>query len=286
MNRILVFTICVMMLTAVVAPVSTAVVPLRSGGSAMGPISGTVSGGDAPGGLTVSAGPMNGAEVLGYLAPGARITGYNVFSNGWMQLRTPFDGGWIRMEYLQPRGARGLVTSVDYPEGCLRVRSGPSSAYQKVGCLAHGQRVQLSGMWTVNNWAEVVEPVHGWVSGNQISSSLNPVVNPVIGTAGYVGEPDVVTPIIGTTGYIGPPYVVAPDVYPWLSSYSRYGYSGYRNYHRGRHMAVGVGHRGVRVGAPGVGVAVGPRGGVGVRVGGVGVRVGSGHGGGHGRGRR
>jgi len=137
--------------------------------------------------------------------------------------------------------ASAVVVSIDRPENCLRVRSGPGTGYEIVGCVRMGERLRLTGVWSQNNWAEVDRPAKGWVTGSQI----RPVVAAYV--PGIEALPPAVTyvepaPVVRT--YVGRPY------YP----YRRYGYGVY--------------------GGPGVAVRVGPRGGVAVRAGGVGVRVG------------
>jgi uncharacterized protein YraI len=158
------------------------------------------------------------------------------------------------------------VVSVDGPEMCLRVRSGPGVSHPVVGCAAMGARLVLTGVWSNNNWAEINGPVRGWVSGSQIRMlvvATTPPPAPV--------EYDVSVP---STYYYGPAYVYGPY---WNRYYRRHGpyyrrgygphYGNGRGYYRGPGVAVGVGPRGgVAVRAGGVGVRVGPRGGVGVRV--------------------
>jgi hypothetical protein len=64
-------------------------------------------------------------------------------------------------------GPVGVVTRVDLPENCLRIRSGPSTNYEIVGCANQGATLKLTGA-VQNGWAQVLEPVQGWVSGGQI----------------------------------------------------------------------------------------------------------------------
>ncbi len=275
MNRIPGFLIYIMMLVAVAVPVSPVAVASEGLGHMLGPVSGSVTAADGSGGVSVRSSPSPGARELGYLGAGTQVSAYNVFSNGWVQLKSPLSGGWMEIRHLEPKASDGFVTAVDYPEGCLRVRSGPASSYAKVGCLTHGQRLVLNGIWTANNWAQVVEPVQGWVSANQISSPIKPVADAV-----KVAAPVEVSP----SRVVRRPYVVREEVYPSVSGYSgfgprygsRFGYAplGIDSFsYRDRNVAVGVGPGGVRVRAPGVGVGVGD--------GGVGVRVGGGRGRGH-----
>ena len=157
-------------------------------------------------------------------------------------------GSFIPAEAQTFRSA--VVVSIDRPENCLRVRSGPGTGYAIVGCAQMGERVRLTGAWSRNNWAEIDLPARGWVTGSQIRPTVAAYVPGVVvppPTVTYV-EP---APVVG--GYVGTPY------YP----YRRY----YRNrVYGGPGVAVGVGPRGgVRVRAGGVAVGVGPRGGWSVR---------------------
>jgi hypothetical protein len=61
----------------------------------------------------------------------------------------------------------GAVTGIDYPEQCLRIRKGPGTEFEKVGCAPMGANLKLTGA-SRNNWAEVLEPVGGWVAMSQI----------------------------------------------------------------------------------------------------------------------
>jgi uncharacterized protein YraI len=164
------------------------------------------------------------------------------------------------------------VVSVDAPEMCLRIRSGPGVSYPLVGCVAMGEKVILTGVWSNNNWAEINSPMRGWVSGSQVrmlvvATAPPPPPAPVV-------EYDVSVPPPVDTYYYGPAYVYGAPY--WGRYYRRYGpyhpwgpkpyYYG-KGYYRSRGVGVAVGPRGgVAVRAGGVGVRVGPRGGVGVRV--------------------
>jgi hypothetical protein len=83
-----------------------------------------------------------------------------------------------------PEGPMGVVTSVDQPENCLRIRSGPGVRYEKIGCANRGETLRLTGR-VENGWAQLWEPVQGWVSGAQIrAEGLFP---PTQATSGYRG---------------------------------------------------------------------------------------------------
>lgn len=150
------------------------------------------------------------------------------------------------------------VVSVDAPDMCLRVRSGPGVSYPVVGCAAMGSRVVLTGVWSNNNWAEIENPLRGWVSGSQVRMVVlaAPPPPPVV-------EYNVSVPPVDTY-YSGPAYVYGTSWNRYYRRYAPYYRRGYAPYYGG-----GYYYR-----SPGVGVRVGPRGGVAVRAGGVGVRVG------------
>ncbi|GEM_PF-1830923 len=80
-----------------------------------------------------------------------------------------------------------VVVSVDSPEGCLRIRSGPSTAAPIIGCSEFGSKLRLTGIWS-GRWAEISRPVRGWVYGPQIEADYVPPV----ATSGVVVVPPAV----------------------------------------------------------------------------------------------
>jgi hypothetical protein len=244
-------------------------------GEEIGPITATVTRVDDERGLAVRSEPSPTARILGRLGMGERITGYNEFRNGWVKIRNPINGGWVEMASLRPVLGNAVVISVDRPEMCLRIRSGPGSFYGLVGCAQKGDRLRMTGLGSENNWAEIDRPVKGWVSLPQISTdpgayrgqAATPPRPPVyveepLPPPAYVEEPlpPVSTYVIPYGGYYGGYYPIRPY---WRHHVRPY----WRNNYRGSGVAVRVGPRGgVGVRAGGVGVRVGPRGGVGVRV--------------------
>lgn len=66
-----------------------------------------------------------------------------------------------------------VVASVDYPEGCLRIRSGPGTSAPIIGCAELGSRLRLTGVWS-GKWAEISRPVPGWVYGPQLDMESGP----------------------------------------------------------------------------------------------------------------
>lgn len=182
--------ISVLMLSA--AGLSTAAPAPPSWGDTVGPVSAVVERIDTDRGLTVRSGPSPESEVISYLAVGTKINGFNEFTRGWMRLRTPFEGGWVHINYLVPEGGTAEVISVDEPAGCLNIRSGPSSSYPRVGCAGLGEEIVLTGVWSENNWAEVAQPDGAWVFAGQIRTALHPTYRPktrVVRELTYEDEP-------------------------------------------------------------------------------------------------
>ncbi len=143
-------------------------------GDNVGIISATVAKGDSERGLTVRSSPSAESQPRAYLPTGTRVKGYPMFKNGYVKIEDPHRGGWIRLDSLQPIGGEATVASVDRPDLCLRIRSGPANSYDKVGCVELGQKLELTGFWSQNNWAQVSGPASGWVNAGQISSVLKP----------------------------------------------------------------------------------------------------------------
>ncbi len=72
----------------------------------------------------------------------------------------------------QPKGGIAKVIGVDQPDNCLRIRSGPGNHYDVIGCANMGDELKITGVWTSNDWAQLVD--NGWVHGPQISTDLRP----------------------------------------------------------------------------------------------------------------
>ncbi len=240
------------LLLLIAMPVPAVAAPMR--GEAIGPLAATVARVDSPRGLIVRSEPLPTGRALGHLGMGARISSYNEFRNGWVKLQSPIDGGWVEMAALKPALGNGVVISVDRPEMCLRIRSGPGASYGLVGCAQKGDRIRLTGLGSQNNWAEIDRPVRGWVTLSQIST--NPGLYRSLATIPPQGDVYVDVPPPGISTYVAP-YGGFYGSGPYYGDY----------YYRRPGVAVRVGPRGgVAVSAGGVGVRVGPRGGVGVRV--------------------
>jgi len=124
---------------------------------------------DSPGGLTVRDGPSQEGRAIAYLPVGSKVTYSEEASNGWVRLSGPTAGGWVAESYLGSRNPEALVVDVDNPEQCLRVRNGPGTGQEKIGCLPRGARIKLTGT-VQNNWAQIFEPMAGWVTVRQIQA--------------------------------------------------------------------------------------------------------------------
>ena len=104
------------------------------------------------------------------------------------QVANPDQTGQTGRPIPQPKGGIATVIGVDQPENCLRIRSGPGSEYDIVGCAALGQQLNITGVWTSNDWAQLAD--NGWVYGPQIQTDLRPpaTVYSQAETYVYVGE--------------------------------------------------------------------------------------------------
>lgn len=110
----------------------------------------------------------------------------------------------------QTVGGVAVVVGVDQPDNCLRIRSGPGSSYEVIGCAPLGQELNITGVWTSNNWAQLSD--NGWVYGPQIQTDLRP-------PEGALAQ----APIVAEDQYVEYPVTYAPDPY-YLPDY---GYSTY-----------------------------------------------------------
>ncbi len=73
---------------------------------------------------------------------------------------------------LSQQGGVATVVGVDQPENCLRIRSGPGGDYDVIGCANMGDQLNITGVWTSNDWAQTAD--NGWVYGPQIQTDLRP----------------------------------------------------------------------------------------------------------------
>jgi uncharacterized protein len=129
----------------------------------------TIRAADSPSGLTVRSEPSRNGQVIAYLTEGSTVTYLGESDNGWVKLSAPTAGGWVAQSYLGSRNLEATVVSVDNPEQCLRVRSGPGTDQEKIGCLPKGAKIKLTST-VQNGWAQIVGPMEGWVTVRQIKA--------------------------------------------------------------------------------------------------------------------
>ena len=69
------------------------------------------------------------------------------------------------------KGAEAVVTGVDKPGNCLRVRSGPSNSDKEVACFSKGEKLRLNGMFSQDAlWAQLEDG--NWVFFKKIKTDL------------------------------------------------------------------------------------------------------------------
>lgn len=130
-------------------------------GENVGLISATVVGTDDPKGLTVRATPSQEAEALIHLEPGTTIQGQSMFRGGWVNLKAPVEGGWVRLSFLRSHPFEGTVTKVNQPDLCLPLKKGPAESSENIGCAQIGEVLKFSGVATGDKWLQLSEG-NGW----------------------------------------------------------------------------------------------------------------------------
>ncbi|MEW6533205.1 MAG: SH3 domain-containing protein [Thermodesulfobacteriota bacterium] len=71
------------------------------------------------------------------------------------------------------QGRTAIVLSVDMPENCLRVRSGPSASSDIITCVPQGQTLNLVGVFSEDGrWAQLDN--NGWVFFSQLRTDVRP----------------------------------------------------------------------------------------------------------------
>jgi hypothetical protein len=148
-------------------------VETRGDGETYGPALAIVAAGDSPDGLTVYSSPSENSRKIRSLPVGAQVKTSVRFSRGWAKLNEPVRG-WVKYDHLEAKAGTGEVISVDRPEGCLRIREAPNTHSKIVGCVDMGEELELTGLWTEDNWARVSGPAKGWVWAKQIKSAMAP----------------------------------------------------------------------------------------------------------------
>jgi hypothetical protein len=108
-------------------------------------------------------------------------------------------GGQTGRQIPQPEGGIATVIGVDQPENCLRIRSGPGNFYDVIGCANIGDQLNITGVWTSNDWAQLAD--NGWVYGPQIQTDLRPPRTAYYQSPSYVATEEV-TPDYYDWGYL------------------------------------------------------------------------------------
>ncbi|MDQ7781891.1 MAG: hypothetical protein RDU20_03365 [Desulfomonilaceae bacterium] len=71
----------------------------------------------------------------------------------------------------QAEGGRAIVARIDRPENCLRVRSGPGTSYDIIGCASKGDTLVLTGTFSEEGrWAQLDN--NGWVFFDQLETDV------------------------------------------------------------------------------------------------------------------
>jgi len=156
--------------------------------------------------------------------------------------RHQFHGGSQPMTFQRGRfaGAAGqgigpvteaIVIGVDQPDNCLRIRRGPSSNYEQIGCARLGEKLNLSRVYSSDNrWAQLEN--NGWVFACQIKTDFRPP-----GPAVSCGEPAVgrawrVPATFG--GDFGRTYIYERNFYrPYWKHWKHHHHHGHHKHHGG-----------------------------------------------------
>ncbi len=139
----------------------------------------------------------------------------------------------LMASHAQAQAYTAVVIGVDYPEGCLRLRAGPSTSSPIIGCIGIGSGLTLTGIWS-GRWAQISTPQPGWVYGPQIEDAyISPADESIV----------VVTP---PAPYL--PYPVIGHPYPgryghWRLPRPHRGFRRHRRAHRRMHYRHGHRHK-------------------------------------------
>jgi|GEM_PF-1087542 len=136
-------------------------------GEGVGLISATVSASGDSRGAPIRSGPSQESEIVTYLQTGTRIQGENEFSKGWVKLKAPAQGGWIRLSALKPHPLEGIVTKVSQTEFCLPLKKGPGEAFENADCAQIGEVLKFSGVGTRDGWLQLAAR-NGWVTAASV----------------------------------------------------------------------------------------------------------------------
>jgi uncharacterized protein len=61
-----------------------------------------------------------------------------------------------------------VVDSLDQGQSCLQVMNFPNETMKKIRCLHKGEAVDVTGVFTNNNWSLIQKPVLGWVPSEKL----------------------------------------------------------------------------------------------------------------------
>lgn len=197
----------------------------------------TVAKADDAQGLAVRGEPSLSGQAMAYLALGTEIKGSSAYRDGWIRVEGQQFHGWVSLANLKALGGQAEVVAVDRPENCLRIRSGPASSYQVIACARVDEKLQLSGFWGENDWAELAS--RGWIFGPQISAEFKPPRTAVAGSrisSGSSSQPVESGPQVYTGSsydYSYNPYYSYLDSYWYWPRYRRHFYYRDHSLHSG-----------------------------------------------------
>lgn len=129
----------------------------------------------ANGGLNVRSGPSTNHPVIGGLANGARVETTGAARDGFTPVAWGGRTGWVASRYLSggtvsTAPSAGTARTTAY----LNVRSGPGTSHAKVGVLAKGATVQLTGT-KQGGWTEINHAgTRRWVSSAYLTTGAAP----------------------------------------------------------------------------------------------------------------
>jgi hypothetical protein len=117
----------------------------------------------------------------------------------------------------QAAGGEAVVVRIDRPENCLRIRSGASSSSEIMDCVAEGQTLHLTGVFSEDGrWAQLDN--NGWVSFDQIRTDVKPSWEQTA-AAGKASKTGARHGHRGGCHYYAPGYYSYPGYYYWGWSY-------------------------------------------------------------------
>lgn len=106
------------------------------------------------GALNVRSGPGTNYDTLGTVTLGNRYAYYQKSGN-WVRIKD----GWISLSYFYVEGNTGDGSGTGTTTSALNIRSGPGTAYDKVGTFGEGETVKI--LTQINSWGYTSK---GWIS--------------------------------------------------------------------------------------------------------------------------